>query len=62
MKALANDGMTMVVVTHEMRFAREVADKVAYVDHGSVIEEGTPEEVFYHPQQQRTQEFLSRIL
>ncbi|QNK40814.1 amino acid ABC transporter ATP-binding protein [Caproicibacter fermentans] len=62
MKNLAGDGMTMMVVTHEMRFAREVADKVVYMDRGRLIESGTPDEIFDHPQEQMTQEFLSRIL
>ena len=62
MKNLANEGMTMIVVTHEMRFAREVADKIVYMDQGNIIEVGTPEDVFDNPQQERTQEFLSRIL
>ncbi len=62
MKKLANDGMTMIVVTHEMGFAKEVADRVIYVDDGQIIEQGTPEEVFDNPQQERTKEFLSRIL
>jgi len=62
MKNLANDGMTMIVVTHEMRFAREVADKIVYMDQGNIIETGTPEDIFDNPQQERTQEFLSRIL
>ncbi len=62
MKALAADGMTMVVVTHEMGFAREVADRVVFMDHGAVIEEGTPEELFNKPQHQRTQSFLNQIL
>jgi ABC-type polar amino acid transport system ATPase subunit len=62
MKKLANDGMTMMVVTHEMGFAREVADRVIYMDEGAIIEEGTPGEIFDHPKESRTQEFLSRIL
>ena len=62
MKKLANDGMTMMVVTHEMGFAREVADRVIYMDEGAIIEEGTPTEIFDHPKEERTQEFLSRIL
>lgn len=62
MKKLANDGMTMIVVTHEMGFAKEVADRVIYVDEGQIIEEGTPEEVFDNPKNERTKEFLSRIL
>ncbi|MGB8456057.1 MAG: amino acid ABC transporter ATP-binding protein [Anaerocolumna sp.] len=62
MKELANDGMTMAIVTHEMGFAREVADKVIYMDQGNIIEEGTPDEIFNRPQIERTREFLSRIL
>lgn len=62
MKKLAQDGMTMIVVTHEMGFAREVADRVIYVDDGTIIEEGKPEDIFDNPQNERTQEFLSRIL
>ena len=62
MKKLANDGMTMMVVTHEMGFAREVADRVIYMDEGAIIEQGTPEQIFDHPKEERTQEFLSRIL
>ena len=62
MKALAKQGMTMVVVTHEMGFAREVADRVLFMDSGRILEEGTPEEIFNHPQNPRTQEFLAKIL
>lgn len=62
MKKLAMEGMTMLVVTHEMGFAREVADRIVYMDQGSMIEAGTPEEVFDHPQMDRTREFLGRIL
>ncbi|WP_331001587.1 amino acid ABC transporter ATP-binding protein [Geomonas sp. RF6] len=62
MKDLAREGMTMVVVTHEMGFAREVADRVLFMDHGSVIEEGTPEHFFTAPSHPRTQLFLSQIL
>ncbi len=62
MKNLAADGMTMVVVTHEMGFAREVADRVIFMDHGAVIEEGTPEGLFTRPQNERTQSFLNQIL
>ncbi|MCH3914209.1 MAG: amino acid ABC transporter ATP-binding protein [Acidaminococcaceae bacterium] len=61
MKAVAKTGITMVVVTHEMQFAREVADKVVFMDQGVVVEEGTPEEVFDHPQSLRTEQFLSRV-
>lgn len=62
MKELAKDGMTMVVVTHEMGFAREVADKIIYMDKGKILEVGTPEEIFDEPQEERTQEFLSQII
>ncbi|MFW5487977.1 MAG: amino acid ABC transporter ATP-binding protein [Desulfovibrio sp.] len=62
MKKLANDGMTMIVVTHEMGFAREVADTVHYMDQGKVVETATPERLFTAPTQERTQEFLSQIL
>lgn len=62
MRDLANDGMTMCVVTHEMGFAREVADKVAFMDGGRVVEIGTPAEVLENPKEERTQEFLSKLL
>lgn len=62
MKDLAQDGMTMVVVTHEMAFAREVGDRVIFMDEGVIVEEGTPEEIFENPKNQRTKEFLSKIL
>ena len=62
MKSLANQGMTMVVVTHEMGFAREVVDRVLFVDEGRIIEEGTPKEIFENPKQERTKLFLSKIL
>lgn len=62
MRDLANDGMTMCVVTHEMGFAREVADKVAFMDGGRVVEIGTPAQVLEHPKEERTQEFLSKLL
>ena len=62
MKALAREGMTMVVVTHEMGFAREVADRVMFMDEGKVMEETTPENLFGTPQTQRAQEFLSKLL
>ncbi|HEX7551433.1 MAG TPA: amino acid ABC transporter ATP-binding protein [Candidatus Methylomirabilis sp.] len=62
MKQLARDGMTMIVVTHEMGFAREVADRVIFTDEGRIIEEGTAEDVFDRPQHQRTKEFLGKIL
>ena len=62
MKTLAHEGMTMVVVTHEMGFAREVGDRVIFMDGGQIIEEGTPDQIFNNPQNQRTQEFLAKIL
>ena len=62
MKELAAEGMTMVVVTHEMGFARDVADRVFFIDEGIIMEQGTPEEVFDHPQNPRTQSFLSKVL
>lgn len=62
MKSLAHEGMTMVVVTHEMGFAREVGDRVIFMDGGKILEEGTPEQIFNNPQNPRTQEFLSKLL
>lgn len=62
MKQLAKEGMTMVVVTHEMGFAREVADRVLFMDGGVICEEGTPEQIFEHPREERTKEFLSKVL
>ncbi len=62
MRDLARDGMTMVVVTHEMGFAREVADRVIFMDGGSILEENTPAELFDHPQNPRTRLFLSKVL
>lgn len=62
MKGLARDGMTMVVVTHEMGFAREVADRVVFVDEGVILEEAAPNEFFANPKNERTKQFLSRIL
>ncbi|WMY78100.1 amino acid ABC transporter ATP-binding protein [Citricoccus sp. I39-566] len=59
---LAAEGMTMVLVTHEMGFAREVADRVLFMDGGKIVESGTPSEIFDHPQQPRLQEFLSKVL
>ena len=61
-EGLAKDGMTMAVVTHEMGFAREVATRVLFVDEGHILEQGTPEQVFDHPQHARTREFLSKVL
>ena len=62
MNALAHTGLTMVIVTHEMGFAKEVSDRVIFMDKGVIAEEGTPEEIFIHPKEQRTKEFLSRVL
>lgn len=62
MKQLAIEGMTMLVVTHEMGFAKEVADRVIFIDEGKIVEEGTPEQIFNHPIHERTREFLSQIL
>ncbi|MDD6350491.1 MAG: amino acid ABC transporter ATP-binding protein [Intestinibaculum porci] len=62
MKELANEGMTMVVVTHEMGFAREVSDRVIFMDGGYIVEEGTPDEVINHPKQPRTINFLNQVL
>lgn len=62
MKKLAEEGMTMVIVTHEMGFAREVADRVLFIDQGVVMEQGTPEELFGSPKNERTKSFLSKVL
>ena len=62
MKDLAREGMTMVVVTHEMGFAKEVASKVLFMDGGYIVEQGTPDEVLNHPKEPRTQDFLSKVL
>ena len=62
MKQLAKDGMTMVVVTHEMGFAREVADRVLFMDDGVIVEEGTPEDIFSNPKNPRTIDFLNKVL
>ena len=62
MKELAQEGMTMVVVTHEMGFAREVADRVLFMDGGVIVEEGTPEQIFENPKSERLQGFLSKVL
>ena len=62
MKSLAREGMTMVVVTHEMGFAREVGDRVLFMDEGIIMEQGTPEEIFGNPQNPRTQDFLRKVL
>ena len=62
MKSLAKEGMTMVIVTHEMGFAKEVGDRVFFIDGGIILEQGTPDEIFNHPKEARTQEFLSKVL
>ncbi len=62
MSNLAKDGMTMVIVTHEMNFARKVADRVIFMDHGSIVEENTPEAFFAHPETQRARDFLNSII
>ena len=62
MKKLAEQGMTMVVVTHEMGFAREVGNRVLFMDNGLIVEEGTPEEIFEHPKSERLRSFLSKVL
>ena len=62
MRSLAKEGMTMVIVTHEMGFAREVGDRLLFVDGGYIVEQGPPKEVFEHPQEERTKLFLSKVL
>ena len=62
MKELAREGMTLVVVTHEMGFAREVGNRVLFMDEGKLVEEGTPEDIFEHPKSERLQDFLSKVL
>ncbi|WP_416413423.1 amino acid ABC transporter ATP-binding protein [Pantoea sp. App145] len=62
MRSLAREGMTMVVVTHEMGFARKTADRVVFMDQGVIAEQGSPEQIFVHPQNPRTQQFLARVL
>ena len=62
MRSLAEEGMTMVIVTHEMGFAREVGDRLLFVDDGRIIESGVPRDVFEHPQEERTRSFLSKVL
>ena len=62
MRQLADDGMTMVVVTHEMGFAREVGDRVIFMDGGKIVEENTPDQLFSNPQNDRTKDFLSKVL
>ena len=62
MRKLADEGMTMVVVTHEMGFAKEVSDKVIFIDGGVIVEQGTPDEIFGAPKQERTKAFLGSVL
>ena len=62
MKELAKDGMTMLIVTHEMEFVRDVADRMVFMDGGVILEEGTPEEIFNMPKEERTKDFLKRVL
>jgi ABC-type polar amino acid transport system ATPase subunit len=62
MKSLAGQGMTMAVVTHEMRFAREVGSRVLFMDEGIILEQGKPEELFSAPQNERTKEFLAKVM
>ena len=62
MKDLAAEGMTMAIVTHEIGFAREVADRVLFMDGGYIVEQGTPEQIFDNPKEERTKEFLSKVL
>ena len=62
MKTLALEGMTMVVVTHEMGFAREVSDWMVFMEDGRIVEEGTPRQIFHNPKKERTKNFLSQIL
>jgi ABC-type polar amino acid transport system ATPase subunit len=62
MRELAAEGMTMLVVTHEMGFAREVADRVLFVSDGTILEQGSPSEIFSAPKEERTRQFLSRVL
>ena len=62
MKDLAKEGMTMVVVTHEMGFAKEVADRVIFMDGGKIVEQGAPEQIFSHPKEVRTRAFLEKVL
>ena len=62
MRGLARDGMTMIVVTHEMGFAREVGDSLVFMDGGVIVEEGSPKDVITNPQQERTKAFLSKVL
>ena len=61
-KSLAQSKMTIVIVTHEMGFAKEVADRVMFMDEGIIMEEGTPDDIFNHPKNQRTKEFLDKVM
>lgn len=61
-KELADEGMTMVIVTHEMGFAREVASRVLFLDEGKIVEENVPKEIFAHPKNERLKDFLSKVL
>jgi ABC-type polar amino acid transport system ATPase subunit len=61
MQQLANEGMTMLIASHEMGFARKVADRVVFMDQGRIVETGTPVELFDHPREDRTQQFLSKV-
>ena len=62
MKKLAEDGMTMIIVTHEMRFAKEVSDRIIFMDNGRILEEGTPEDIFIRPSNIRTINFLNKVI
>ena len=62
MKDLAKQGMTMVIVTHEMGFAKEVANRVLFTDGGKILEDGTPQQIFENPQNERTKDFLNKVL
>jgi L-cystine transport system ATP-binding protein len=62
MKELAREQQTMLIVTHEMSFARDVADQIIFMDHGQVIESGSPDEIFVNPREERTRQFLSKLL
>jgi ABC-type polar amino acid transport system ATPase subunit len=62
MRRLASEGMTMIVVTHEMGFAREVGTRLIFMDHGSIVEDGEPRRIFAEPQHERTKAFLSQVL
>jgi putative lysine transport system ATP-binding protein len=62
MKDLAKSGLTMIIVTHEMEFARDVSDRVIFMDKGIIAEEGSPKQIFENPQEERTKEFLKRFL